>query len=247
MLLVDRTRREGVTDAVAYIVGGSLATAALAAAVGIFIRGLGSPGELLDWYFWPMWAAGVSVYDVGDVTGSVLRSIKAQLTAVAYGTQVLLDLAREPSVRADGLSRWFGGLTLVAYGVMAGLLIVLWRSRRSARERLLVPFTGCVVWLVAYKLFLNSWFQPASTEYHMVSLPPLLLLLLLRTDRRPAPGVGSRSAGLLDRERRGLARGARGRERVGGDPALARVRADEAGPDRSVPTRGPGRRSVRLQ
>ena len=55
MLLVDRPRREGVTDAAAYIVGGSLATAVLAAGVGIFIRGLSSPRELLDGYFWPTW------------------------------------------------------------------------------------------------------------------------------------------------------------------------------------------------
>lgn len=179
MLLVDRPRREGVTDAVAYVVGGSVATAGLAAGVGVFIRGLGSPRELFEWYFWPTWASGVAVYEIGGVTGSVLRSIKAQLTAVAYGTQVLLDLAREPSVRADGLSLWFAGLTLLSYGIMVGLLVGLWRARRLVREHLLVPFTGCVVWLVAYKLFLNSWFQPASTEYHMVSLPPLLLLLLL--------------------------------------------------------------------
>ena len=194
MLLVDRPRREGVTDAAAYIVGGSLATAVLAAGVGIFIRGLSSPRELLDWYFWPTWAAGVAVYDVGGVTGSVLRSIKAQLTAFAYGTQVLLDLAREPSVRADAASRWFGVLTLVAYGIAVSLLVGLWKSRRVVRERLLVPFTGCVVWLVAYKLFLNSWFQPASTEYHMVSLPPLLLLLLLGpiAARPPAPSPGVR-------------------------------------------------------
>jgi hypothetical protein len=179
MLLVDRPRREGLRDAAAYVAGGTVATAVLATLIGIFIRGLGSAHELLDWYFWPTWAAGVSVYEIGGVTGSVLRSIKAQATAVAYGTQVLLDLAVDPSVRADGPSWWFAGLTLVAYGIMAGLLVALWRARRAVRERFLVPFTGSVVWIIAYKLFLNSWFQPGSTEYHVVSLAPLLLLLLL--------------------------------------------------------------------
>ena len=195
MLLVDRPPREGVRDAAAYVVGGSVATAVFAAGVGIFIRGLGSTRELFEWYFWPTWASGVAVYEIGGVTGSVLRSTKAQLTAVAYGTQVLLDLAREPSVRADGLSLGFAGLTLAAYGIMVGLLIGLWRARRLIREHFLVPFTGCVVWLVAYKLFLNSWFQPASTEYHMVSLPPLLLLLLLGpiATRPPAASPGVRT------------------------------------------------------
>jgi hypothetical protein len=179
MLLVDRPWRQGVTDAAAYVAGGSVATTVFAASVGVFVRGLGTARELLDWYLWPTWAAGVQVYEIGGMTGSLLRSIKAQLTAVAYGTQVLLDLAREPSMRTDGPSLWFAGLTLAAYGIMIGLLVGLWRARRSIREHLLVPFTGCVVWVVAYKLFLNSWFQPGSPEYHIVSLPPVLLLLLL--------------------------------------------------------------------
>jgi hypothetical protein len=172
MLLVDRPRREGVTDAAAYIVGGSLATAVLAAGVGVFIRGLSSPRELLDWYFWPTWAAGFAVYDVGGVTGSVLRSIKAQLTAVAYGTHVLLDLAREPSVRADGPSRWFGES----------------RSSRTA------SWSHC--WSASggpggWSGSAFSCRSPASTEYYMVSLPPLLLLLGPIAARPPgsAPGV----------------------------------------------------------
>ncbi len=179
MLLVDRPWREGVKDAAAYVAGGSVATVVLAAWVGVFIRGLGTPRELFDWYFWPTWSSGVHVYEIGGVIGSTLRSVKAQLTAIAYGTQVLLDLVREPSVRADGRARWFAGLTVVTYGIMAGLLVRLWTARRSIRQRLLVPFIGCVVWVVAYKLFLNSWFQPGSPEYHIVTVPPLLLLLLL--------------------------------------------------------------------
>jgi hypothetical protein len=110
---------------------------------------------------------------------------------------VLLDLAREPSVRADGPSWWFAALTLVAYAIMAGLLVGLWKARRLVRASLLVPFTGCVVWLVAYKVFLNSWFQPASTEYHMVSLPPLVLLLLLWPIAARPPVAPARTRTLL--------------------------------------------------
>jgi hypothetical protein len=179
MLLIDRPWREGVGDAAAYVASGSVTTAVLVPVIGFFVRELGSVRQVLQWYFWPTWAAGVSVYEIGGVTGSILRSLKAQLTAIAYGTQVLLDLAREPSVRTDGRSLVFAALTIVAYASMAGLLVALWRVRRDIRARFLVPFTGCVIWIVAYKVFLNSWFQPASTEYHVVSLPPLLLLLLL--------------------------------------------------------------------
>jgi hypothetical protein len=197
MLLVDRPRREGVADAAAYIAGGSVATMALAVLVGIFVRGLDTARDLLEWYFWPTWASGVMVYEIGGLTGSVLRSIKAQATALAYGSQVFLDLAREPAVRADGLSWWFAALTLLAYGVMVALLVGLWRARGLVRTRYLVPFTGCVVWLVAYKLFLNSWFQPASTEYHMVSLPPLILLLLLWPIAAGPPAAPPRTRALL--------------------------------------------------
>ena len=70
MLLVDRPWREGVKDAAAYVAGGSVATVVLAAWVGVFIRGLGTPRELFDWYFWPTWSSGVHVYEIGGVLGA---------------------------------------------------------------------------------------------------------------------------------------------------------------------------------
>jgi hypothetical protein len=38
---------------------------------------------------------------------------------------------------------------------------------------------GCLAWLGAYKVALHWWFWPTAPEYHIVTLPPLVLLLLL--------------------------------------------------------------------
>jgi hypothetical protein len=186
MLVVDRPWRPALKEAAAYVVAGSVGTAALAVWVGVFVRGVGSVREFFQWYFWPTWHMGVGVYDVGGVTGSVLRSLKAQLTAVVYGTQVALDVAREPALLREPVAIWLLALTLVAYGVAAWLALRLWRERRAVRASLSVPLVGCVVWLAVYKVFLNSWFQPASTEYHIATVPPLLLLVLLGLIAAPA-------------------------------------------------------------
>lgn len=47
------------------------------------------------------------------------------------------------------------------------------------------------------KVLLNSWFQPPSTEYHLATVPPLILLLLLgpiAVRAEPSAGAGRRRA-----------------------------------------------------
>ena len=58
---------------------------------------------------------------------------------------------------------------------------------------------GCLVWLGAYKVVLHWWFWPTAPEYHIVTLPPLILLLLLDPiARRAEPSrAGPRGTGPL--------------------------------------------------
>ena len=179
MLLVDRPWRPALREVAVYIVAGSVGTAVLAVCVAVFIRGVGSVREFFAWYFWPTWHMGVGIYDVGGVSGSVLRSLKAQLTAILYGTQIAFDVVRDSALSREPLTIVLLALTLVAFGIVAALVVLLWRRRTAVRRELLVPLIGCLVWIAVYKLFLNSWFQPASTEYHVVSVPALLVILLL--------------------------------------------------------------------
>ncbi len=193
MLLVGRPWRPGLKEAAAYVAAGGAGTAVLAALVGVLLRGLGSAREVWHWYFWPTWAMGTQVYDVGGVSGSVLRSLKAQLTAVTFGTQVAWDVVRDPGILAEPLTVALLALTAVTAALTGALAWRGWRARAAVRARLLVPLTGCVVWVAAWKLFLNSWFQPASTEYHIATVPPLLLLALLGA----IAAAGARGRGLV--------------------------------------------------
>jgi hypothetical protein len=186
MLLVGRPWTSAAKETAAYATAGSVGTAALVGLVGVYLRGLGTVREVWQWYVWPTWAMGTEVYDVGGVTGSVVRSVKAQFTALIFGTQIAWDVIRDPSLLMEPLTGGLLALTVLAYGIMAALLVRLWRRRGVAPARVRVAFTGCVVWLVVYKVFLNSWFQPASTEYHIATVPPLLLLVLLGLIAAPA-------------------------------------------------------------
>jgi hypothetical protein len=196
MLVVGRPWRPAIREAAAYVVAGSVATAVLAVAIGVFIRGVGSVRGFFQWYFWPTWAMGTQVYDVGGVSGSVLRSVKAQLTALIYGTQVVYDVTRDRTLLREPLALGLLALSVIAYAVMVALLWRLWRARRALPAAVIAAVAGCLVWLAVYKLFLNSWFQPASTEYHVATLPPLLLLILLGLRGWPAGPATPRARGI---------------------------------------------------
>jgi len=66
-------------------------------------------------------------------------------------------------------------LAILAGGHLFGIVGVLAALPAAAAATV----AGCLVWFAVYKLFLNSWFQPASTEYHVATLPPLLFLVAL--------------------------------------------------------------------
>jgi hypothetical protein len=109
----------------------------------------------------------------------VLRQLKGQLTALVFGTQAVGDVVKEPALLRSATVEWLVALTVLVYGMVVLLLVDLWRRRRLIGERFIVVAAGCVVWILGYKVLLHSWFWPTAPEYHVVTLPPLILLLLL--------------------------------------------------------------------
>ena len=81
-------------------------------------------------------------------------------------------------------------LTLVAYALVVALAVRLWRRRRDLSPLARAAAVASLVWLGAYKLLLSWWFWPTAPEYHIVTLPPLILLLALGAlpDRAISPG-----------------------------------------------------------
>jgi len=180
LLLVGRPWRQGLIEALVYGVAGSLWTAVLAALTGIYLRGARSVGYLLHWFFWLFYSsADPQPYALGNPATAILKMVKGQLTALIFGTQVMSDVAREPMLlRSPGVPLLVG-LTLVVYGIAVGFLLTLWSRRGSISPPWCVAATGCVVWILSYKVFLHSWFWPTAPEYQVVTLPPLILVLLL--------------------------------------------------------------------
>lgn len=180
MLLVGRPWRQGVKQALAYGAAGSLATAVLAVGVGVVLRGTSSVQEFVRWYFWIIpHAEHPQQYQLGAPPLVLLRVIKGQLTALIFGTHVVGDAVRHIALLRSPKVAMLVALTCVAFALMAFLLGYLWRARQAISGRLLIPLVGCLVWLFSYKAFLHAWFWPTAPEYHIVTLAPLLLLLLL--------------------------------------------------------------------
>jgi hypothetical protein len=120
-----------------------------------------------------------------------LRALKGQLTALTIGVQPLADVARglvrvdDPPVVLLGA----GGLAVLAW-LGYGLRWVPAFVWSCARRRLPLTPPGIfavamVVWFVPY-FALHACFWPTVTKYHIVSLPPLILLALMGSSRIPA-------------------------------------------------------------
>ena len=181
MLVAARPWRRGLKDGLWYAVAGALGTAVLIWGVGHFLLGKSTPRELARWYFWLFEYVGGPQEYTGFASAGLpfAGMLKGQLTAFIFGTQAVADAVKSHALLGDARAGFLVGLTLAAYGVMALLLATLWSARRRLPGRCLVPLIGCLVWFVSYKAILHSWFWPTSTKYHIVTLPPLILLLLL--------------------------------------------------------------------
>ncbi len=181
MLAVGRPWRRGLKDGLSYTVAGILGTAALIGAVGHFLLGKSTPRELVRWYFWLSEYVGSPQEYTGFASAGLpfAGMLKGQLTAFVFGTQGVADAVKSPALLGHARVGFLVGLTLFAYGVILLLIADLWRARRPILDRCLVPLIGCLVWFVSYKVVLHSWFWSTSTKYHIVTLPPLILLMLL--------------------------------------------------------------------
>jgi hypothetical protein len=173
---------------------GSATTAVLAVLVGVGLQGADGVDAWLRWFFWVLYAAGdPQPYVLGNAAAAVGRMAKGQLTALAYGTQMVVDALRDPGLLRIASVSAAIALTSVAYALAAALLVRLWRRRRTMPPLARHAAVASLVWVGAYKLLLSWWFWPTAPEYHIVTLPPLILLLALGA--LPDPGERAPSFG----------------------------------------------------
>jgi hypothetical protein len=185
LLAVDRPWRGGARDAWIYASAGVVGTVLCGAVLALF--GVWSGVYTFRWYCWYYFGGWFS-YSMGSpqdyqafehaTSFDIPRVIKGQLTAFVAGIQVVFDSARGLVSLAHRKVA-----SLVALTALAGLLIIplaldLWRARRLIRGARLAAAVGGAVWLVTYAIF-HARFWPTATKYHVVSLPPLVLLLML--------------------------------------------------------------------
>lgn len=209
MLMVGRPWSQGVKEGLVYTLAGSIGTLVLVLAVGVYLRGLSTPQEFARWYFWIFdYVRGPQEYHEFEYAGLPFvgpRVVKGQLTAFVFGTQIVVDALRRHVLLGYPKVVALLGLTLFTYAVMLGVVLDLWRARGLIRGRCLILLIGCAVWLISYKVLIHSWFWPTSTKYHVVTLPPLVLLLLLGPIARrgttrltlPRPLVGTGAVAIL--------------------------------------------------
>jgi hypothetical protein len=189
LLATGRPWRRGLADGVVYTVAGSAATAVLAVLIGVGLRGTEGLDGWLRWFFWVFYTAGdPQPYVLGNAATAFGRMAKGQLTALGFGTQIAVDALHDPGLLRIASVSVAIVLTLTAYAIVLGLAVRLWRRRRSLSPLARAAAVASVVWLGAYKLLLSWWFWPTAPEYHIVTLPPLLLLLALGALPDCAPG-----------------------------------------------------------
>ena len=180
LFVVGRPWRRSLREALVYAIAGSLGTALLVFAIGRFLRGISTAWGILSWYIWIVeYMERPQAYLLGNPLAIIGRVVKGQLTALIFGTQIVPDVVRTPRLLRYPTVDALLAVTLVSYGLVALLVMDLWWTRRLLLARWRIPLVGCAVWFFSYKILLHWWYWPTSTEYHVVTLPPLVLLLLL--------------------------------------------------------------------
>src|SRR5215510_3222957 len=191
LLIVGRPWRVGARDGVIYAVAGTAGTIFCCGILALFAvwSGAYTFGRYCTYYFggWLSDSLGrpqdyqafehATLFDIP-------RAIKGQLTAFVAGTQVAFDAARGLVSLSHRKVASLVSLTAFA-GVIAILVAAdLWKARRLIRGPRLTAAFGGIVWLATYWIF-HALAWPTATKYHVVSLPPLLLLLMLGTISMP--------------------------------------------------------------
>jgi hypothetical protein len=178
---VGRPWRRAARDTALYVVVGAVTMAGLSLAVGMVLLGTRDPRALLHWYALNLrlvWEPH-EAYEPTGLLVTPLKLIKGQLGALLYGTQALSDALREPALFARAKVAALIGLALAGYALLAALAVDVWRARARVVERSLLALALCGAWWLAGKVVLNWWFWPGAPKYHLQTVPPLLVLLLL--------------------------------------------------------------------
>jgi hypothetical protein len=178
---VRRPRRRAIREALVYVAVGALITVVLFVLVGIIVADTWHPRVLAEWFRNNVRNAFESqeAYEPGGLARGLLKLVKAQLTALLYGTQALSDAFREPALFGRAKVLALIALAAVGYATLAALAIDVWRAWERVRERWLAVLVLCAGWWLALKLVVNWWFWPGVAKYHLQSLPPLLIVLML--------------------------------------------------------------------
>jgi hypothetical protein len=193
---VGQPPRRALRAALVYVGVGVATTVALSILVGVALKGARGLDELGAWYIInvrQVWRPH-EVYETTGVLVTPLKLLKGQLSALLFGVQVLSDALREPALFAHGTVVALVSLGVVGCGLLLALAAEAWWARRRVLEHGLLALVLCGAWWLAGKVVLNSWFWPGAAKYHLLTLPPLLVLLLLGPIvTRLAPDVGPRA------------------------------------------------------
>ena len=184
--------------AAAYVISMGACSLFLFATVGVIVAHVRTVNEFLTWLLPFRQTDSPAVYFnyVGrDLPW--LRLVKGAATAVHYGAQVIVDLLRYTQLRARPSIVIYAGVSVIAFGIIGILflraLVLIWRRKGAHRHEI----TALAIWMLTYKFLLNSWFYPESAEYHVASIPPVILLIFFGLSRLRPKALQGALAGAL--------------------------------------------------
>jgi hypothetical protein len=184
LLCVGRPWRRAVGDALVYAAAGALGTWTAVFFIGLlWTPGVETIADVAQWYLWIFRVHVGAPQDFQAfehaTTFDVPRVVKGQLTAFIVGTQAVVDSIRHRALLGRGYVLGLVALTVAAYAIMVVLVVELRRLRRLVEARLVAIAVASAVWILVYKVFLHGWLWPTVTKYHVVTVPPLIILSVL--------------------------------------------------------------------
>jgi len=146
------------------------------AVVAVIVYDIRSTSSFMKWFFQFLYVDSGHIM-LTSQKYQFFRLIKGTLMSIHYGAQIVVDYIRYPEVRRLYLSQVYAFMSALTFLFMAFSSAVTGRLIFKRRIKLNVGLLGCITWIISYK-FLNFFLAPESPEYHLVSTPPIIVILV---------------------------------------------------------------------
>lgn len=154
--------------------------------IAILIRSnLDRQFDIIKFFRWMLGSAvtseGRSSFALSFAWFNLFKTIKGQAVCIFYGSEALIDLIQNQTFIKYHQVKALSILSILYFSLFSIVILKSFVFFRKKNVYLRTYLVGALAWVLVYNFGFNLWYAPEWTEYHIVSVPPLVILLVLGT------------------------------------------------------------------